>query len=312
MAFEGDLTNLGLGDIFQTLGMNRQSGTLVVNHKGVERRFYFSDDGVSLLTSRNARRFKLGNLLVGMGRLSEDDLKVAVLKQERAKGTKIGDLLIQTEMVTDEDIKEACRYQAAEEIYDSFNWKSGKFQFLEGANAGPEGGPGPFAEFFFDVTDVIMEAARRTDEFQMNMDRIGDPSEFLVRNEATPLDETVHGRAAMLLHKTLDGTLNVEAVFNEFYLSPFDTSEAFIRLVDQNLIHPMTAEDLRTTAQPFLESKDWDRVIPVVNRALHHLPEDRELLQSLILAQSESGLRKDASKTLTILAKVQHSGGDLF
>ena len=55
MAFEGDLSNLAVGDIFQTLGMNRQSGTLVVNHKGVERRFYFSEDGVSLLTSRNAR-----------------------------------------------------------------------------------------------------------------------------------------------------------------------------------------------------------------------------------------------------------------
>ena len=87
MAFEGDLTNLGLADIFQTLGMNRQSGTLVVRHGDMERRFYFTDDGVSLLTSRSARKFRLGNLLVGMGKIQESDLKVAVLKQERAKET---------------------------------------------------------------------------------------------------------------------------------------------------------------------------------------------------------------------------------
>ena len=144
--FEGDLTNLGLADIFQTLGMNRQSGTLVVKQTDTERRFYFSDEGVSLLTVRSARKFRRGNLLVGMGKLSESDLKVAVTKQERVKDTKLGDLLLQTGLVKEEDISEACKYQAAEEIYDSFNWTSGKFQFLEGANAGPEGGPGPFAD----------------------------------------------------------------------------------------------------------------------------------------------------------------------
>ena len=139
MAFEGDLTNLGLADIFQTLGMNRQSGTLVVKHADHERRFYFSDEGVSLLTSRSARKFRIGNLLVGMGKLHESDLKVAVLKQERSKDTKLGDLLIQTGLVKQEDISDACRYQSAEEIYESFSWKSGKFQFIEGANAGPSG-----------------------------------------------------------------------------------------------------------------------------------------------------------------------------
>jgi outer membrane protein assembly factor BamB/tetratricopeptide (TPR) repeat protein len=304
MAFEGDLTNLGLADIFQTLGMNRQSGTLVVKYGDTERRFYFSDDGVSLLTSRSARKFRLGNLLVGMGKLSEADLKVAVLKQERSKETKLGDILMQTGLVKDEDIKAACSYQSAEEIYDSFNWKSGKFQFLEGANAGPAGGPGPFADFFFQVTDVVMEAARRSDEFALNMQKIGDAGEFYVRRDAAPIPEDPHGRAAVLLHGMLDGTMAVSTAFEEFYLSPFDTSSAFIVLIEAGLIAPMSAQQLQDAAKPFLDRKDYPRAAKLLARAAHHDPKDGVLLQALADAQGSAGDKKEAAATLVALGKL--------
>ena len=304
MAFEGDLTNLGLADIFQTLGMNRQSGTLVVKHEDAERRFYFTDDGVSLLTSRSARKFRLGNLLVGMGKLQESDLKVAVLKQERARETKLGDILVQTSLVKTEDIKEACRYQAAEEIYESFSWKTGKFQFLEGANAGPSGGPGPFAEFFFSVTDCVMEAARRADEFSLNLQKIGDLAEFWVRKGADTPSEEKHGRGAKLLHAMLDGTLDVSRVFEEFHLSAFDTSAAFVVLIDADLIAPMTPEQLHAAAKPFLASKAYDRAARLLARASHHAPKDTALLKELADTQAEGGDKKAAGKTLAALGRV--------
>ena len=304
MAFEGDLTNLGLADIFQTLGMNRQSGTLVVKYGDTERRFYFTDDGASLLTSRSARKFRLGNLLVGLGKLSDADLKVAVLKQERAKETKLGDILIQTGLVKNEDIKEACRYQAAEEIYDSFNWKSGKFQFLEGANAGPESGPGPFAEFFFGVTDIVMEAARRSDEYGLNVQKIGDLDEFWVRKEgASPSEEDV-GRPAVMLHQMLDGTMDVRQVFDEFHLSPFDTCLAFAALVDKGFIQPMDSSGLETAAKPFLEKKDFARAAKLLSRASHSNPKNGVLLQGLADAQAAAGDKKQAAATLASLGRL--------
>lgn len=304
MAFEGDLTNLGLADIFQTLGMNRQSGTLVVKVGDTERRFYFTDEGASLLTSRSARKFRLGNLLVGMGKITEADLKVAVLKQERAKETKLGDILLQTGIVKESDIKEACKYQAAEEIYDSFNWKSGKFQFLEGANAGPQGGPGPFAEFFFGVTDIVMEAARRSDEFALNMQKIGDRGEFYVRKDPPPLAEDPHGRPAVLLHGMLDGSMDVAQVFEEFYLSPFDTSISFVKLIDAGLVFPMTPSQLQDAAKPLLEKKEFARAARLLGRAAHHAPRDGLLLQSLADAQAAAGAKKDAASSYMALGKL--------
>ena len=57
MAFEGDLSDLALGDIFQTLAMTRQTGTLVV--KGTEeRRVAFGPSGISCLSKRNAGKLK--------------------------------------------------------------------------------------------------------------------------------------------------------------------------------------------------------------------------------------------------------------
>ncbi len=309
MAFEGDLTNLGLADIFQTLGMNRQSGTLVVKYGETERRFYFTDEGASLLTTRSARKFRLGNLLVGMGKLSEGDLKVAVLKQERAKETKLGDILLQTGLVKTEDIKEACKYQAAEEIYDSFNWKAGKFQFLEGANAGPAGGPGPFAEFFFGVTDIVMEAARRSDEFNMNLQKVGAVEEFYVRKAGSAATTETVGRPAALLHGMLDGTMDVKQVFEEFFLSPFDTSQAFVTLIDQGLIQTMGAADLRAATAPFLQSKDFVRASRLLGRASRLDPKDPELLASLADAQSKADDQKEASRTFTALGEVYREKG---
>jgi outer membrane protein assembly factor BamB/tetratricopeptide (TPR) repeat protein len=304
MAFEGDLTNLGLADIFQTLGMNRQSGTLVVKYGDTERRFYFTEEGVSLLTSRSARKFRLGNLLVGMGKLKEEDLKVAILKQERSKETKLGDILLQTGLVKQEDIKEACRYQAAEEIYDSFNWKSGKFQFLEGANAGPSGGPGPFSEAFFTVTDVVMEAARRSDEFAVSMQKIGDQEEFYVRKDAAPIPEDTSGRPAALLHGMLDGTMDVRTAFEEFHLSAFDTSQAFVTLIDAGLVAPMTSQQLQDAAKPFLEKKDYARAAALLGRAAHHDPRNGALLQSLADTQAAAGAKKEAAATLVVLGRL--------
>ncbi|MCK6481432.1 MAG: PQQ-binding-like beta-propeller repeat protein [Planctomycetaceae bacterium] len=309
MAFEGDLTNLGLADIFQTLGMNRQSGTLVVKYGETERRFYFADDGVSLLTTRSARKFRLGNLLVGMGKLQEADLRVAVLKQERAKETKLGDILIQTGLVSQEDISEACKYQAAEEIYDSFNWKSGKFQFLEGANAGPAGGPGPFAEFFFSVTDIVMEAARRSDEFSLAMQKIGGQDEFYARKSEDPLPEDAHPRPARLLYQMLDGSMDVAQAFEEFFLSPFDTALAFVHLIDGGLVITMDASSLEAAAQPFLEKKDFPRAARLLGRAAALSPKNTGLLASLAAAQSASGDRKAASATYTALG-VAHKEAD--
>ncbi len=307
MAFEGDLTNLGIADIIQTLSMNRQTGTLLVKQGETERRFYFCDKGVSVLSSRSSRRFRLGNLLLGLGKLSDGDLRVAVAKQERARESKLGDILMQTGLVKKEDIDEACRYQAAEEIYETFGWTQGKFQFLEGANAGPSGGPGPFAEAFFDAGGMVMEAARRLDESSLIQKKLADMGEFFTKAVEDPAQAAGLGREAAGLFAAIDGKMDLSQLFEEFYLSPYDAGRAFVALLDANLIRIVTPEELVAGAEPLLEKKEFPGAARMLARAVHHRPEDTALLEALSKAQLGAGDRKAAARTLVRLGRTEHA-----
>ena len=52
MALGGDLRNINLADLFQTLTMNRQEGTLLVRNEAKEKRILFTPRGVSLASTR--------------------------------------------------------------------------------------------------------------------------------------------------------------------------------------------------------------------------------------------------------------------
>ena len=65
MAFEGDLSQLGLGDVLQTIAMSRQVGTFILRGKE-ERRLGCSPRGVALLTSRKSLGLKIGAAVLGV------------------------------------------------------------------------------------------------------------------------------------------------------------------------------------------------------------------------------------------------------
>ena len=98
MALGGDLRNINLADIFQTLSMNRQIGTLVVRNGVKEKRVYFSGTGVSLCSGRTIPGFRLGRYLVGTGKVAEEDLRIALEEQRR---TGDGGARLQIETLVD-------------------------------------------------------------------------------------------------------------------------------------------------------------------------------------------------------------------
>ena len=71
MAFKGDLRNVQLADLFQTLAQNRQEGVLTVTTQSGTHRVLLSKDGVSLLEPSILGRRRLGEILVFAGVLTE-------------------------------------------------------------------------------------------------------------------------------------------------------------------------------------------------------------------------------------------------
>ena len=75
MGFSGDLKDIDLTNIFQTLGMNQHEGILKVTDSNRLAQIYFSKSGIRLLTDDTKPYSLLGELLLRKRLVTEDDLR---------------------------------------------------------------------------------------------------------------------------------------------------------------------------------------------------------------------------------------------
>src|SRR4051812_28405682 len=104
MAFEGDLSNLSLGDVLQTIATTRQVGTFVI--KGVdERRLACGPQGVALLSTRTSLGLRIGTVLMGTGKITKEQLDQALKIQRRRREQLVGQILVETQVCTSDDVR---------------------------------------------------------------------------------------------------------------------------------------------------------------------------------------------------------------
>ncbi|MCU0727112.1 MAG: PQQ-binding-like beta-propeller repeat protein [Planctomycetes bacterium] len=306
MALSGDLRNIKLADIFQTLSMNRQVGIVVLRNGSVEKRLYFSREGVSLFSRRTIAGFRLGRHLVGAGKITEDQLRQALAHQEKYKGL-LGEILVEIGFCQAEDIEQIIRYHVAEEIYDLFAWESGTFEFLEadGSEASPEAAA--FSTVSFDPGGVVMEAARRIDEWDRIRLALPDQGAVLVRTgeEGPTLDQAVWGYDSAAVYGLVDGLRTASEILEDYYLATFETASILAELVRENLIRMATDTELADAGNGFFEQSEWRRAIQFLERARPLRPEDARLIERLAVCHEAVGARREAAEALVALASLR-------
>ena len=99
MTLKGNLEVLNLSDIFQSLSLNKHTGTLVVTDGKREKLIYFAEGEIALFSSD--RRLRIGDMLVSAGKLARQDLDYALNQQDELAGgantraIKLGHILIE-------------------------------------------------------------------------------------------------------------------------------------------------------------------------------------------------------------------------
>ena len=182
MGFSGDLKDIDLSNIFQTLGMNQHEGILRVTDPERKAEIYFGKRGIRLLVNDRKPYTLLGELLLRQRLVKEIDLHRA-LKIQRETGKRLGEVLVEEDIISEADLGKALREQMEEKIYEIFSWEEARFQF----NAGEAPPDDPFfsdgkAEvdyLTFNINSIMMEAARRIDHWALINQTIPSRSEIL-------------------------------------------------------------------------------------------------------------------------------------
>lgn len=172
MVLKGEVKDIGLAEVFQMLSTSGREGTLTVSSGQRKIHIWFGKGKIRLLREGGISHTALGKILLRSGRIRPEQLTLA-LEEQKKSGKLLGKILVEHGFVRQEDVDECVRTQLEEEICNVFLWEDAEFEFV----------PGPpcaaFAdeelaghEIPFDANELILEAARRVDEWRKVLEEI--------------------------------------------------------------------------------------------------------------------------------------------
>ncbi|MEY4830231.1 MAG: hypothetical protein RLZZ562_2027 [Planctomycetota bacterium] len=300
MTFSGDLTGIGLGDVFQNLNGNRATGTLHVRWERGERHVRLVDGLVAGCAAGPGRELPLLDHCVERG--YADAEKVKALQANTKKRRKRPARILRDEKLCDaESIESAFREITAEGVYELLQLSAAQFVFHEG-DAPPETFDADMlaAEIRMEVGPLLLEGARRADDYARIRTVVGTDQDLFVADaqaaERAPDDFTA------LVASLLDGRTDVAGVSRAVQRSRFEVSSALLTLVQQGLARPATGEEIAALAEEALTTEDREEAIRLLGQALVRMPREQMLRRRLAETLAAAGKRREAAGEMAVLA----------
>jgi len=129
VSFGGDLKTLPLPDILDWIARRMKTGSLELKRRSTEKRLTFRE-GLLHSSFSNDPRETIGQALVRVGLVKEEQLFTALIKQEK-EGKRLGQILVGEGVLSEEDLKRTLRNNAEEIVYELFLWPDGRFEFRD-------------------------------------------------------------------------------------------------------------------------------------------------------------------------------------
>lgn len=225
MALKGSLEEAGLPDIFQLVALGRKTGCLAVTDQCNLAHVYFRDGRVVFASVVN-REDRLGQRLLAEGYVDEADLAAALGAQEGLSDRRLGELLVERGALEPADLRKALASQAEETVYTLVTWDRGYFHF----EPGQEPAPGEVL-VSLDVSGLLLEGARRADEWERIRKRIPHSRLIPARAAATPVaDDGAAAPDAIRVWQLVDGRRDVAAIVSAGAIGELRTLSALSNL----------------------------------------------------------------------------------
>ncbi len=307
MAFKGDLKNVQLADLFQTLAQNRQEGVLTLSSRGATHRIAFRKEGVTLLDPAIGGRRRIGEILVSASLIEEKDLAESLREQAKVRRF-LGEILVEKNRIRREQLDQILALQVEEEMYELFRVEAGTFEFTEGdpsilcITAGPGVRPLP-------VDQVVFEAARRLDEWTL-IQRVIPSVDGVYLSTGSPSDVGTEELAKGILTR-LDGRHSVRDVADALLASPFVVAKLLAQLVERGYARPANCDELLATARALLTENQRNRALRFLHRIAELTPDPSPLDAQVAELFKLAGELKAAARMRVKLAAAAHAAGKL-
>jgi hypothetical protein len=259
MALEGSIRDFSLPDIFQLIGLQRKTGTLVLVSGDKEEvsigfeggRVVHADSQVKRLESR------LGRLLVKQGKLTPARLDEALRVQE-ATLQRLGHVLVSTNAITPQDLEQALQVQVSQAVFQVFRWREGRFTFTPAESI--EYDREAFRPLSADF--ILMEGIRMVDEWP-TIERKIPSTDIVFRPVAEALSMVIEtgppipgddradvvrlGPTEARVFENVDGQRSVQGVVDQTGLGEFEVCRSLCELLDRQLIEAVGRSDAQAT-----------------------------------------------------------------
>ncbi|MEO1483400.1 MAG: DUF4388 domain-containing protein [Myxococcota bacterium] len=232
-AFSGDLSQCGLAEIFQMIGLQRQTGCLTVRSYGIEIEAWFGDGLVRMVTGVGIpEEHMLGTLLVRRGHLTTEELHEVLSTRHNAR-RRFGAHAVKLGYLDQGELEAAMRAQSSELVYEMLRFGGGTFDFHRRELLDT------VLEFGFELTvdELLMEGFRRVDEWGLIETAIPSFDAVPERAQMGAAKLTDAERGILDL---IDGTRTVREVLDAAGLGTFEGARMLYRLVSGRVVRLLT------------------------------------------------------------------------
>ena len=297
VTMHGDLDQISLADIFQTLAMSKMEGVLRVRNPLEERQIFCHEGYVRILVPTRLMLRRLGQRLLQAGILLPEELRSALVEQRQAK-IPLGQLLIRDQLITQETLDDIVGMQVAEDLFSLFTWRHGTFEFFKG----PPTNEVLRAQFElypeYEVNGLLLEVARRSDEWENILDSVSSLDEVPIQiaQPANP-EELDDSHVAVL--DSLDARSTYRQLADQTTIGLFAYSRAARDLVIGGILDTVDDHSLITIASELAEGCEHKRAV-VLLQTLRDRPGDRSIavIKGMAEVLEQVGERRFASTLL--------------
>jgi len=229
---QGNLANFRIVEVMQMLGLQRQTGKLVLSRSDENIEIYFREGAVVFATSScDGVRPGIEALLRKACRLREDSLR-HVLRIAEMTGQPIDGICAQEKLVDIKTFGEILRRYTESAVYKAMAWRNGDFLFEK---AQP---PVFVTPMQLKVDDLLLEGARRADEWTLIQQKIPNFSlvfEPMIGN-AEELTTRGMSESDLKVFSLIDGRRTIQEIIDQSCLGDFDVAKSMFILLSVNLI----------------------------------------------------------------------------